>query len=140
MASEQRSREISRELWQALQRITPLPSQPQSKEELRELAVRGQARNAILLAFVRDLATPLDAPEFTAHLQQYRQEGSRDLMRNGYRLRLAERNVMGDRMLVPLGQIEDVLRSSSSSQEKTVAIVECLDAHENIGLGDPVRL
>jgi len=61
-------------------------------------------------------------------------------MRNGYRLRLAERDVMGAKMLVPLGHIEDVLRSDSSSPEKTVAIAEYLDTHRTVGLGDPVRL
>jgi hypothetical protein len=93
-----------------------------------------------MLAFARDLAAPLDTPEFSAHLEQYNKEGTRELMRNGYRLRLAERDVMNKRILVPLGQIEDVLRSSKSPREKTVAIAECLDTHETIGLGDPVRL
>jgi len=41
---------------------------------------------------------------------------------------------------VPLGQIEEVLRSGRSPQGKTVAIAEYLDAHETAGLGDPVRL
>lgn len=140
MASQQRYREISRELWQNQQRVTPFPSQTHSKKELRELAIRGQARSAILLAFVRDFDAPLNAAEFTAHLERYRQEGTRDLMRNGYRLRLAERDVMGARMLVPLGHIEDALRSGSSPQEKTVAIAEYIDAHETIGLSDTVRL
>jgi len=117
-----------------------LPSNPRSNVELKDLAVRGQAANAILSAFARDLAMPLNAPDFDAYLEHYRQEGSRGLTRSGYRLRLAEREVMGDRMLVPLGQIEEVLRSGRSRQEKTVTIAEYLDAHETVGLGDPVRL
>ncbi len=61
-------------------------------------------------------------------------------MREGYRLRLAELAAIGNKMLVPLGQVEDILRSDRPSQEKTAAIAEYLDTHEAQGLGDPVRL
>jgi hypothetical protein len=138
VSSYRQSSERARELWETLQRLTPLPSERQSGGELRHLAARGQATNAIMLAFARDLAAPLDTPEFSAHLEQYNKEGTRELMRNGYRLRLAERDVMNKRMLVPLGQIEDVLRSSKSPREKTVAIAECLDTHETLDSVTPL--
>ena len=83
MASQRQSNEKARDLWQSLQKLIPLPSQLRSNRELRELAIRGQAANAVLLAFIRDLAVPLDASDFNAHMEDYRQEGSRDLMRNG---------------------------------------------------------
>jgi hypothetical protein len=105
-----------------------------------ELALRGDAEEAILATFAGDQNLPLDSAEFALHLQEFRQESARALMRNGYRLRLAERKVMGARRLVPLGRIDELLRSSLSSQEKTVAIAEFLDTHEMIGLGDPARL
>jgi hypothetical protein len=89
----------------------------------------------VILAFVRDFAAPLDAPEFNASLEQYGHEGTRALMLNGHRLRLAERNVISMRMLVPLGPIESVLCSSMSPQEKTVAIAEYLDSHDAVGTG-----
>jgi hypothetical protein len=59
-------------------------------------------------------------------LENYQQEGSRDLMRSGYRLRLAEREVIGERMLVPIGHIEEILHSDQSLQEKTLRIAEYL--------------
>ena len=139
MSSQRQSGNRSRELWEAMLRVTPLPPERSSKE-LRDLAARGQAANAIVAAFVRDLATPLDAPDFTAHLETFEQQGSRDLTRNGYRLRLAERDVISKRMLIPLGQIESILCSSMPPQEKTAAVAEYLDSHETVGLGDPVRL
>jgi hypothetical protein len=140
VAPRQQASKRSRELWEALLRVTPPPSERQSARELRGLAARGQSANAVILAFVRDLAAPLAAQEFEAHLEGYCQKGSRDLARNGYRLRLAERDVIGKRRLVPLGPIESVLRSSKSAQEKTTEIAEYLDNHEAVGLGDPVRL
>lgn len=140
MSSQRQGYKRSRELWEALLWVTPPPSEQLSAKELRNLAARGQAANAVTIAFARDLAAPLAAPEFNAHLERYSQKGSRDLIRNGYRLRLAERDVIGKRMLVPLGLIESILRSSNPPQEKTVAIAEYLDSHETAGLGDPVRL
>ena len=140
MSSHRQTYKRSRELWEGLLRVTPPPSEQLSARELRDFAARGQAANAVILAFARDLAAPLDAPEFEAHLGRYSQKGSRDLMRNGYRLRLAERDVISKRRLVPLGPIESILRSSKPPHEKTVAIAEYLDSHETAGLGDPVRL
>ncbi|MGO9123580.1 MAG: hypothetical protein ACLP6G_01695 [Terriglobales bacterium] len=140
MVSQRQSRERARELWQSLQKLTPLSSQPGSNGELGEIAVRGQAANAVLLAFTRDFTAPLNAPEFSSHLENYRQDGSRDLARNGYRLRVAEREVMGNRALMPLGQVEEILRSGTTPREMTAAIAEYLDTHSTVGLGDPVRL
>jgi hypothetical protein len=62
MASQRQPNEIARGLWESLQRLAPLPSQPRSNKELKDLAIRGQAANAVLLAFARDLAMPLNAP------------------------------------------------------------------------------
>lgn len=113
---------------------------PQSNNDLRALARGGEAAEAILLALARDEHVPFDAPEFEAHLQEYRQEGSRDLSRLGYRLRLAEIQVVGCRHMVPVGQVEEMLRSEKSSQERIESIADYLDTHETVGLGEPVRL
>lgn len=66
----ERTNRKSIELWQALQNDIPLPSRQLSDGELKELAVRGGAANAILAAFPRDIAVPLDAPRFDTYLQE----------------------------------------------------------------------
>jgi hypothetical protein len=50
-------------------------------------------------------------------------------------MRLAERKVMGVRKLVPLGKIDELLRSSLSPRETAVAIAEYLDTHAATGDG-----
>lgn len=112
----------------------------ESTPDLGALApVQGQAAEAILLALVRDEQLPLDAPEFEAHLAEYRQERSRNVIRMGYRLRLAEVEVIGGRHLVPAGQVDEILRSDRLFREKVEAIAQYLDTHGVLGLGDPVR-
>lgn len=109
-----------------------MTSPPSSVRELMEFALRGNAGEAILATFAEDLELPLDSAEFAIRLEEFHQEGSRALMRDGYRLRLAERKVMDARKLIPLGKIDDLLRSSLSRREKTVAIAEYLDAHQTM--------
>jgi hypothetical protein len=111
-----------------------------SVRDLIEFTLRSEVEDAILTIFAAKLAQPLDSEEFSLHLQKFRQEGTRALMRNGYRLRLAEQKVMGAKRLVPLGKVDELLRSSLPPQEKTVAVAEYLDDHQEIGLGDPARL
>ncbi len=96
---------------------------------------------AIFLAFTRDFKKPLKAPEFENYLvETFRNEGARDLMRHGYRVRLAERSVVaGNRRLVAAGYVDEVLGSSKSPQNKIEAIVEYFDSHETVGIGEPIR-
>jgi hypothetical protein len=115
-------------------------SQEPSDSELRDLALNGRAADAIFWAFARDAEQPLDAPELEAHLtQQFRNESSRDLARVGYRLRLAEELIQGPRMLAARGQVDEILRSNTSTQLKTKAIAEYFENHGIVGLGDPIR-
>jgi hypothetical protein len=113
----------------------------ESGPDLSTLAIlRGQAAEAILSALTRDQQLSVYAPEFETRLGEYKQEGARDLVRMGYRLRLAEFNVMGGQDFVPLGQVDEILRSGRSSTEKIEAVAQYLDTHDAVGLGDPVRL
>jgi hypothetical protein len=117
-----------------------MTSLPGHVRELRDRLSRDETRDAILVALAGDVDLPADSARFALHLREFRQEGTRALMRNGYRLRLAERKVMGTRKLVPLGKVDELLRSSLPTGEKTIAIAEHLDEHATAGLGDPARL
>jgi hypothetical protein len=113
----------------------------ESSPDLSTLAIlRGQAAEAILSALTRDQPLAVYAPEFETRLGEYKEEGARDLVRMGYRLRLAEFKVMRGQDFVPLGQVDEILRSDRSSTEKIEAIAQYLDTHDAVGLGDPVRL
>lgn len=114
-------------------------SQAPSDGELRSLALHGEVAEAIVRALARDMERALDARDFETHLAQFRQEGSRALMRHGYRLRLAEQKIMLPRQLVPQGQVDEILRSNKSPREKTEAITQYLDTHDSAGLGEPIR-
>lgn len=102
-------------------------------------ARNGGTSETFLLTLARNEDVPIDSPEFETLIREYRQEGSRDLARLGYRLRLAEIHVVGSRHLVPMGQIEEILQSAKSSQETIESIASFLDDHGTIGLGEPIR-
>jgi hypothetical protein len=99
----------------------------------------GDGTQAIWLAFHRDLNIPLNAPELERYLETWSKEESRALVRFGYRVRLAERGVMGGRPPLALGAIQRILCSEKLAQEKVTAICEYLDSHNIIGIGDPVK-
>jgi hypothetical protein len=115
-------------------------SQRPSDSELRSVARRGKVADAILQAFALDKQQPLDAPGLENYLtQHFDDQGSRDLVRNGYRLRLAEQRIVSPRLLVASGEVDEVLRSNKSSQEKAEVIAEYFDNHDIVGLGEPIR-
>ena len=99
----------------------------------------GEAAEAILGALVKEEYVPLKSPEFEDHLRAYREDDSRDLIRLGYRLRLAEIQVFGTRRLVAVGGVEEMLRSDKASRKRTEVIANFLDDHDSVGLGEPVR-
>lgn len=113
----------------------------ESNDDLSTLAIlRGQAAEAILSALTKDQPLPVYTPEFEARLAEYKEVGARDLVRMGYRLRLAELRVMGGQQFVPLGQVDEIMRSDRPSTEKIEAIAQHLDTHDAVGLGNPVKL
>jgi hypothetical protein len=112
---------------------------PKSDIALRELAIMGHGAEAIRFAFDRDFHFPLNVPSLEKHLEAWSQEESRALVRLGYRVRLAERQVMRGRPLLAIGAIHEIIRSEKSPKEKVAAICEYLDRHNVIGVGDPVK-
>lgn len=107
--------------------------------ELRALVRIEEGARAIRLALASNFSSPLSTPDFERHLEGYEQGNSRALLRFGYQVRIAEREVMGDRRLVPLGEVDRILRSTKSDQEKVKAISTYLDSHDLVGLGEPTR-
>ncbi len=115
-------------------------SQPESNADLRALARMGEPARAIMMALARDDSLPLDATDLEAQLASFHEEESRGLVRLGYRVRLAELQVFGERHLVPLGRANEILRSNRSPKEKTGAIAEYLELQNDSELTDPMRL
>jgi hypothetical protein len=120
---------------------TPTAQQGPSDSDLRSLALRGDVAAAILQALVRDAREPLQALGLETHLThaQLRHQASRDVVRYGYQMRMAEQRIMGPRLLVAQGQVHEILHSNKSPQEKTEAIAEYFEDHMHVGLGDPIR-
>jgi hypothetical protein len=100
----------------------------------------GEPAKAIMMALARDERVLLDATELEAQLASFHEEGSRGLVRLGYRVRLAELQIFGERHLVPPGRADEILRSNRSPKEKTEAIAKYLELQNDSELTDPMRL
>jgi hypothetical protein len=136
--AEEASRQMQRRM--VKEAVEDPAARGRSDTELRFLASRGNAVNAILEVLFRDMQQPLEGPDFEAHLtQEFRNQGSRDLACQGYRLRLAEQKISGPHLLNARGQVDEILHSNKSTQQKTEAIIQYFEEHGIIGLGEPIR-
>ena len=92
------------------------------------LVEQGKIGEAIVLALSQRAGDkPVVSPEFEADLKQHWREDHANVVRSGYYVRIIELELVGGRVLVPLGDVDKILRSDKSRAEKVEAITDYLD-------------
>jgi hypothetical protein len=109
------------------------------KREAIALVEQEKIGEAIVLSLAQKAGEKLlISPEFEADLKVHWREDHANVVRTGYYARIIELNLVGARVLVPLGEVNKILSSDKSRLEKIELITHYLDEHDMVGLGNPI--